>query len=374
MMNRLLIFFTLFTALTYRVALAQTTVSGTVQDARGAAIVGANIYLDGTYDGTSTDTTGAFRFSTHEAGEYTLMASAIGYQTHEHTVLLSNDSTTQVVVLQEAINKMDGVTVTASAFGVSDQQSGHRMKPLDIVTTAGALGDISGALQTMPGTQTVAEDGRLFVRGGAGHETKTFMDGMLVHEPYGASGPNVPTRGRFSPFLFKGTTFSTGGYSAEYGQALSAALALNSVDLAPQTQTDISVMSVGVDATHQHRWNDASLMVKGEYTNLSPYQSLIKQEVDWDQAPVAGGGSVAFRRKTSATGLLKLYGYANYGQLAMQRARIEQPTESDAIRVKNTNVYLNGTYQEASRKALVGAHRAVLHPRSGNERSERRSA
>ena len=36
--------------------------------------------------------------------------------------------------------------------------------------------------------------------------------------------PDVPGRGRFSPFMFGGTVFSTGGYSAEYGQALSGVI------------------------------------------------------------------------------------------------------------------------------------------------------
>ena len=36
------------------------------------------------------------------------------------------------------------------------------MKPLDIVTTAGATADIAGVMNTLPGTQTVAEDHRTF--------------------------------------------------------------------------------------------------------------------------------------------------------------------------------------------------------------------
>ena len=36
---------------------------------------------------------------------------------------------------------------------------------MDIVTTAGSAGNIIAALETLPGTQTVGESGRLFVRG-----------------------------------------------------------------------------------------------------------------------------------------------------------------------------------------------------------------
>jgi hypothetical protein len=48
------------------------------------------------------------------------------------------------------------------------------------------------ALQTLPGTQTVGEDGRLFVRGGEANETQTFVDGSVA-QPYGATTNNLPT-------------------------------------------------------------------------------------------------------------------------------------------------------------------------------------
>ena len=79
------------------------------------------------------------------------------------------------------------------------------LKPLDVVTTASALGDYIGALQTLPGTSTVAEDGRLFVRGGDAEETQTFIDGIRVFSPYTPTTNNIPSRGRYSPFLFDGT-------------------------------------------------------------------------------------------------------------------------------------------------------------------------
>ena len=328
-------------------AVAQVVVHGTVFDTQGEAVVGANVYLEGTYDGTSSTAEGTFAFTTDELDSQQLVISAVGYRPFRQPLAIDQDSTRIAATLQEVVNTMNGVTISAGAFAASDEKKGLMLKPLEIVTTAGALGDISGALNTLPGTQTVAEDGRLFVRGGTGDETKTFMDGLLIHSPYGTSAPELPTRGRFSPFLFKGTTFSTGGYSAEYGQALSSALILNSVDLPSQTQTDVSVMTVGVDATHQHRWENTSLLVKGEYTNLAPYQSLIRQAPDWEQAPVAGGGSVALRRKTSEQGMLKLYGYANRAQLTVHQPNINQEGQKDRIQRQNDNLYLNSTYREA---------------------------
>ena len=102
------------------------------------------------------------------------------------------------------------------------------------------------ALSTLPGTQKIGETEGLFVRGGSASETKTVIDEMVVENPFFSSVPDIPSRGRFSPMLFKGTFFSTGGYSAQYGQALSSVLVLKTQDLAPKTQTAISLMAVRI--------------------------------------------------------------------------------------------------------------------------------
>jgi hypothetical protein len=123
------------------------------------------------------------------------------------------------------------------------------LRPLDIVTT-GSDADIYSALETLPGTQQIGETEGLFVRGGSASETKTIIDDMTVQNPFYSSVPDIPSRGRFSAFLFKGIVFSTGGYSAQYGQALSSVMVLKTQDLAPKTQTAINLMALGFGGMH----------------------------------------------------------------------------------------------------------------------------
>ncbi|MFW5699700.1 MAG: hypothetical protein ACOCXS_02200 [Bacteroidota bacterium] len=52
--------------------------------------------------------------------------------------------------------------------------------------------------------------------------------------------------GRFSPFLFNGIMFSTGGYSAEYGQALSSVLELKTPALFDEDIVSVNLLNVGV--------------------------------------------------------------------------------------------------------------------------------
>jgi hypothetical protein len=48
--------------------IAQTTISGKITDHKNEPIYGANIYLDGTYDGSSTNEKGEFTFTTSPEG------------------------------------------------------------------------------------------------------------------------------------------------------------------------------------------------------------------------------------------------------------------------------------------------------------------
>jgi len=228
--------------LLYLQSFAQVKISGHVVESGGEAVPGVNVFLADTYDGASTDANGYFEFETQERGKRILAARFVGYKEFIQEIEIQNENFEFTIKLIETINELQAVTITAGAFTASDVARRTVFRALDIATTAGATADIAGALNTLPGTQKVGESGRLFVRGGDGNETRTFIDGLVVLDAYKPSAPNTPSRGRFLPFMFKGTSFSIGGYSAEYGQALSSALVLDSKDKAELTRTDFGVL------------------------------------------------------------------------------------------------------------------------------------
>ncbi len=341
MKNQMLLFFTLLNA---GVLFCQTTISGTVTDVKNNPIVGANVYLEGTYDGASSTENGQFSFETTEKGTQTLIVSMLSFDTHYEVGDVSYFKNLQIKLV-ESINSLTGVTLTAGTFEAGDNSKVSVLKPLDIVTTAGAAGDFVAALQTLPGTTTVNEDGRLFVRGGSAEETQVFIDGLRVFQPFNATANNMPTRGRFSPFLFKGITFSTGGYSAEYGQALSSVLLLNTTDVPDQEKTDISVMSVGGGLGHTKIWGDQSLSINTSYINLSPYEALIpsNQGVRWNSPYESIAGEAVFRNKGEKS-MFKLYTGFNHANLDIDQ---EDINFDDYIRfkLKNNNLYFNSSYK-----------------------------
>ncbi|WP_324676964.1 TonB-dependent receptor [Hymenobacter sp. GOD-10R] len=321
-----------------------TTLSGTIRDAAGQPLPGVNVFLKTTFDGASTDTLGHFRFTTTQTGTLPLFVSLLGYEPQEQPVALDGTSKSFALLLKPVRNQLGSVVITAGAFEASDEKRSTVLTTRDVQTTAGALADISGALNTLPGTSRVGEEGKLFVRGGAAGETKQYLDGLPLQTPYNASVSGVPSRGRFSPNLFKGTVFSTGGYSAEYGQALSAVVGLNSYDLAPETQTGLSLLSVGLSVSHQQRFERSSVAVTGDYTNLQPYYGLVPQRWGWMKAPQSMGGSLALRQRTGEAGMVKVYGTFTQSQFALR-----QPDPmfegGRPIALQNSNQYVNATFR-----------------------------
>lgn len=321
---------------------AQQTISGTVVDEKNKPIVGANVFIDCTYDGVSTDEKGFFNFKTTTSGNQTLVISFLTFETLK-VAIDANNCKDKTVKLKESVNTLDAVVITAGNFSAGEKSRVSVLKPLDIVTTAGSAGNIIAALQTLPGTQNVGEDGRLYVRGGEADETQTFVDGIRVAQPYGATTNNLPTRGRFSPFLFSGISFSTGGYSAEYGEALSSVLLLNTQDEPDQNKTEISLMTVGLGLSNTQKWKKSSLSVNTAYIDLAPYQVAIPQNVDWNKPFQSLSGEMVYRYNF-ANGIFKVYAAFDASRFDLNQEDINQP-EKVRVNLRNNNFYFNSSYK-----------------------------
>ena len=333
---------TLITLFFTTLLFAQATISGKVIDEKGKPIVGANVFIEGTYDGATSNEMGDFSFVTDETGNQTLVVSFLIYETLKTQIDATNFQG-KTIKLKENLNALDAVVITAGTMESGEKARVSVLKPLDIVTTAGSAGNIIAALQTLPGTQSVGEDGRLFVRGGEANETQTFVDGIRVAQPYGATTNNLPTRGRFSPFLFNGIAFSTGGYSAEYGEALSSVLLLNTEDNPDQNKTEISLMTVGLGLGNTQKWEKSSLSVNASYINLAPYQAVIPQNVDWNSPFQSLSGETVYRYNFN-NGILKLYAAFDSSTFDINQENINAP-EKIRVNLNNDNFYLNTSYK-----------------------------
>lgn len=329
---------------------AQSIVSGKIKASKNRWVAGASITLKDTYDGATADSLGNYSFTTEEKGNFTITVSATGFRPVEKLIeIKGNDTLALDIEMKEEINELKAVLITAGSFEAGEKKRVTVLNSIDIATTAGANADVTGALKTLPGAQQVGESEGLFVRGGTAAETKTFIDGTLVNNFFYSSVPGIAQRGRFSPFLFKGTVFSTGGYSSLYGQALSSALILESIDLPEQSSGNIGISVIGLDAGYQHlaKNKKSSWGISYGYANLWLAFKAIKQRQEYERVPQYHTADANFRIKTSETGIIKYYGYFSGNKLGIRTPSLDTAGYKDMFRISNFNTFHNLSYRES---------------------------
>lgn len=125
-MRPLLIFLFLFASSSF--LLAQISLKGSIKDAKSNPIIGANIFIKGTYDGTSSDDNGNFKLAlTAETDTLILVVSAIGYALYELEIHNSNNAFS--IHLKEKFDILKAVSVSEGSINAIDREKAIILKP-----------------------------------------------------------------------------------------------------------------------------------------------------------------------------------------------------------------------------------------------------
>ncbi len=328
---------------------SQVVIHGKVKDNKGKPVPGASVSIKDSYDGAVVDSLGNYKFNTTEKGDQTLIITNIGYKSFEQKITIGTMPIVIDAMLKEELSELKAVTVISGSFAAGDtKRAATVLNSIDVATVGGGNADITAAVKTLPGTQQVGEQEGLFVRGGTGYETKQFIDGTVVNNPYFTSIPDLATRGRFSPFLFKGTVFSAGGYSALYGEALSSALILESIDLPDRSAANLIVSPIVSGGGFQDlaKNKKSSWGINYSYVNLIAYFNIVKQTPDYFTMPEFHNADANFRFKTKSGGMIKYYTTFSYSKLGLRRTDIDSADLKDAFGLTNLNWYNNLSWKE----------------------------
>ena len=317
---------------------AQTIVSGIVTDGK-ERLTGANVFIMGTVDGCLTDSLGQFSFTTSKTGEVTLKVIYIGYEDYSFTAEVGQLHHLSIK-MNERVTAINEVVVTASTFSFGKSENFKTMDALDVVLAGNSCGDIVAALQTLPGTQKVGENGKLYVRGGESDECQTFVNGMHVLVPYSTNTQNSAVRGRFSPFLFKGINFSLGGYGGEYGQALSAVLPMETADMATSDKYGVSASLVDWNVGGTKAFKSSSLSFNAALTSMGLYNRLFTERFDFTRPYRKFSGEAQYKKELGNSSVLKSY-------VGYDLTSVGQQIEMRNLLLKEHNIYANMTYKTA---------------------------
>lgn len=142
----------------------------------------ATVYLKGTSYGCMTDERGGFRLEA-PAGTYTLVVSAVGFETAEHKIAVQAGShTRKTIILKSSVTELDEVVVVSN--GVSRvKRSAFNAVAVDTKALQNSTQSLSEALSQAPGLKLresggVGSDMQLMMDGFSGKHIKIFIDGV----------------------------------------------------------------------------------------------------------------------------------------------------------------------------------------------------
>src|ERR1700758_1639877 len=104
-MKRLILFLLLFPVITY----AQTTISGKVATSVSHTGIGkVSVFLSNSSYGTESADDGSFHLTNVRPGQYTLVASSLGYQEYSKQILVGSDPITLDIPLEPKVEQLRG--------------------------------------------------------------------------------------------------------------------------------------------------------------------------------------------------------------------------------------------------------------------------
>ncbi len=198
-------------------------ISGQVRDvATGTPLVGATIRIERTSLATETDEDGEFFLIQVPVGKYEVLVSHIGYTSKSQMdVRVLVDLTTPVSVDLEAttteLKQTQRVTAVIPKIQ-SDLTSSRETFTAERIRDLPNATSVAQILARYPGVVQDA-DRLLHIRGGRSGQVNYYYDGFSVQDPF------VSTSGiRINPQSLEELSLTSGGFTAEYGDALSGIL------------------------------------------------------------------------------------------------------------------------------------------------------
>ncbi|MEW5918834.1 MAG: TonB-dependent receptor plug domain-containing protein, partial [Gemmatimonadota bacterium] len=117
------------------------------------------------------------------------------------------------------------VRVTARPVGPPSTLPSVREVPRSqVLLAAGGTADVMQAVQLLPGATRVGEGSDIYTRGGDAAETQLLLNGGRMLSLSRFEGLNGGMFGALEPFVVRSVRYSSGGFSARYGNALSGVI------------------------------------------------------------------------------------------------------------------------------------------------------
>jgi len=197
----------------------------------------ANIVIDSTLRGTTSDMDGNYRIENLKPGSYNVLVSYIGFKKAIYYEIMVNSTKPTIldISLIEESSELSEIEIKAAPF-IKKEESPVSLRSIsatEIYRNPGGNRDISKVIQILPGVaSTVSFRNDIIIRGGAPNENRFYLDGIEVPNinhfaTQGSSGGPV---GMINVNFIREVDFYSGAFPANRGNALSSVIEFKQIN------------------------------------------------------------------------------------------------------------------------------------------------
>lgn len=237
-------------------------ITGVVKDfTTNQALIGVNVYLEGTTIGTTTDLDGKYVILNVQPGNYNILASMVGFgKVTIEDVVVNIDRTTEVnitlkdqsIQIEQVVIRAEKPKIVKDRTSTSNTLEADQIKAAPIEGLRGAL-DLSASFEKN-------ERGDYSVRGSGSHEVQFQINGVAqstsntsIPGYAGIEKANNSWKYDVNPLGVQQVQMITGGFSAEYGNAQAGVVKVALKEGAPQFTGEFRVEYLPAG---QYHWGD----------------------------------------------------------------------------------------------------------------------
>ncbi len=213
-------------------------IQGRVLDSEtGEGLPGVNVVVQGTYYGAATAIDGGYKIVNVNPGVYTLQASILGFKQIQNTgvKVVADQPTTLDFKLESTVLAFGQEVVVIGEKPLFDiEQSSSRKSISSAEIQSEVVENVKDIVANQVGV--VKSDDEIHIRGGRPYENAYLLDGISVQDPLAGTGFGL----QLSTDVIEEVDVITGGFDAEFGQAMSGIINVKTKEGAAEYKGSVS--------------------------------------------------------------------------------------------------------------------------------------
>lgn len=258
------------------------SVSGYINDSEtGETLISANIAIADSRKGTSSNTSGYYNLTNITPGNYTIVATYIGYERHEREITLEPGENLRLdISLKPEGYQLEEIVVESQKEKEEQRNIGVAQIETELIKKVPSVfqADVFRSIQLLPGVKAASDfSSGLYIRGGSPDQTLILLDRTTVYNPTHFFG----FFSTFNPDAVKDVRLYKGGYPAKYGGRLGSVLSIFNKDgNRNEFQGSVTLGLLASRASLEGPYSKGSWMFAIRRSTLEPMLEVLRQTQD----------------------------------------------------------------------------------------------